>query len=307
MGVHSGGLRDFVNHVAHLIHSREDLPPYSVRCERITKPDPDAGVTATSWGPLAWVEVLATVMSIGLLVLSIIRSDGFALLATLLLSFLSTLIGFGSRWKINMMKRKSTRVVPDDMIVIKYTNGSFRIVKCNESIARELYWHPEACTYLFGDTTYRVISLFGTITLMVGVISLGNSTLPLQVAFAAAYLILNAVYWVVAALPPQWHWDLTCYKVEKEPYEGGETNESFTEALWKAIAITKDVEWVKLGQVAPANEGWKTWIGLALDAAQDVDDATHGDDKKAERPLPQWDPNENLTRCLDPGSAARNV
>ena len=311
IGVHSGGLRDFVNHIAHLIHSREELPDYSVRCERITKPDPDAGVSAASWGPLAWVEVLATAMSIGLLVLSVLKSDGFALLATLLLSFLSTLIGFGSRWKIEMMKRKSKRNVPEDQIVIKYTNGSFRIIKCDEKVARELYWHPEACTYLFSDTTYRVISLFGTIILMVGVISLGNSTLPLQVAFAAAYLILNAVYWVVAALPPQWHWDLKCYKVKSERYEGGEINKSFTEALWKAIAITKSVKWVRLGQVAPVAEGWERWMDLALNASlQDVDDGNQ-DDKESEtpreKPLPQWDPNIALTECLNPDPAAELV
>ena len=176
---------------------------------------------------LSWTGLLGTAMSLALLVLSAARQDGFALVATLLLSFLSTIIGIGSMWKLKLMERRSYREVPEDRIVIKYPNGSFRIIKSDEFTARELYWHPERCDYAFSERVYRLISLIGTFMLMMGVICLGNSTLPLQVAFAAAYLILNAVYWVVAALPPQWHWDLSCYKVDSEPYEGGEEKWKF--------------------------------------------------------------------------------
>ena len=131
------------------------------------------------------------------------------------------------------------------------------------NIARELHWHPEECNYVFGDIVYRLISLVGTLTLMFGVICLGNSTLYLQIGFAASYMILNVAYWIVAALPPQWHWDLSCYKVEREKYEGGEKHASFTQALWKAIAITQSVEWVENGQIAPVSEAWKLWVEKA--------------------------------------------
>ena len=255
-------------------------------------------------------------MSTALVILSIVKQDGFALLATILLSFLSTLIGVGSRWRLDLMKRRSTRNVPKDQIVIYYPNGSFRIIKCEESIARELYWHPEACNYTFSDTTYRLISLVGTITLMVGVVCLANSTLPLQVAYAGAYLILNVLYWVVAALPPQWHWDLSCYEVTQEFYEGGEANETFTNALWKAIAVTQSVEWVKLAQVAPVSEGWKKWVDMAEAAVymekerSDIEGSAENekeDEMVGIRPLPHWDPEKALTECLNPDPATRNV
>lgn len=314
IGARSGGIRDFVNHIAHLVHSRDPLPAYAVRCERITKPNPDSKVSAATWGPLAWLSLLGTAMSISLLAIAIARNDGFAMLATILLSLLSTLISFGSGWDLTLMQRKQNRRVPRDNIIIKYPHGAFLVVKCDENIARELYWHPDECKYRFGDITYRVVSLIGTITLMFGVICLGNSTLPLQIAFAAAYMILNAAYWAVAALPPQWNWDLSCYKVKREVYEGGEHHESFTQALWKAIAITESVEWVKIGQIAPVSEAWKAWVDMAGDIvekekerleAEGLSGDGSGDEKG--RTLPFWDAELALTEFLNPDEVGRNV
>lgn len=273
-------------------------------------------MTAKTFGPLAWVELLGAAMSLALLVLSIVRDDGFALCATVLLSLLSSFIGLGSRWSLELMQRKASRRVPRDNVVIKYPNGAFLVVKCDENIARELYWHPEECIYYCGDTTYRIISLVGTITLMFGVICLGNSTLSLQIGFAAAYMILNAAYWVVAALPQQWHWDLSCYEVKKEMYEGGEKQNSFTMALWRAIAITESVEWVKNGQVAPVSEAWKKWVDMAGDIVdqqkekRELEAAFPDDvdfDRTSIRSLPLWDPEQALTDFLNPDEQGKNA
>ncbi|KAL9631095.1 MAG: hypothetical protein Q9164_006077 [Protoblastenia rupestris] len=227
------------------------------------------------------------------------------------------MIGFGSRWSLSLMKRRSDRRVPKSTVVIKYPNGAFRIVKCNVSIARELYEHPEACNYALNDTIYRLISLVGTITLMFGVLCLGNCTAPLQIAFAAAYLVLNAVYWVVAALPARWHWDLSCYKITSETYVGGEANKTFTTALWKAIAITQSVGWVKNGQVAPVSEAWKSWVDQAEEVVRqhesdrmrmiDTLDDEKEDEVSSIKSLPDWDPEQALTDCLNSPRYARNV
>ena len=272
-------------------------------------------MTAKTFGPLAWVELLSFAMSITLLALSIQRKDGFALVTTVLLSLLSTMIGVGSRWKLSLMQRKAHRVVPKDNIVIKYPHGAFLVVKCDENIARELYWHPEECNYQFGDTTYRLISLVGTLTLMIGVICLANSTLDLQIAFAASYMILNIAYWIVAALPSQWHWDLSCYLVEKEEYEGGEKQPSFTLALWKAIAITQSVDWVKNGQIAPVSEAWKKWVdkaGEVVDRENEKNELrkngySNGFDERGVRSIPAWDAEAALTDYLNPSAIGLNV
>ncbi|CAD6591519.1 MAG: hypothetical protein ASARMPREDX12_005203 [Alectoria sarmentosa] len=308
VGARSGGIRETVHHIAHLLHSSEPLKPYSVRCERITKPIPEATVSARRFGPLAWLALLGTGTSLALLVLSVTRRDGFALLATVLLSLLSSLIGLGSRWSLKLGKRQQSRHLPQDDIVIKYPKGAFLIVRCDENTARELYWHPEECEYLVGNTTYRLVSLLGTITLMFGVICLGNSTLELQIAFAAAYMILNAAYWAVAALPPQWHWDLSCYDVERRDY-GKEDHATFTLALWKAIAITQSVDWVKHGQIAPVSNAWKSWIDKAGEVVMrqiEMDEAwgnTEGNRWK----MPEWDADQALTDYLNLGAAGNHV
>ncbi|MDI1485911.1 MAG: hypothetical protein OHK93_004100 [Ramalina farinacea] len=304
MGTRSGGTRESVNHIAHLLHSQKSLSPYSVRCEEITKPDPKKNVSAAKWGPLIQVEIVGFCMSVALFVLSLVRRDGFALLATLLLSGLSSLIGVGSQYKIDIMSRRSTRNVPKDSIVIKYPNGAFRVIRCEEEVARGLYWAPEECKYKYGDTTYRLISLVGTLALMVGVVCLANSTSLLQVVFAVCYLALNALYWVVAALPPGSNWDLSCYDVEPIHYEGGEDNKSFTQALWKAIAITESADWVKTPGVAPVSKGWELWVKKAKEAVERHQDQRKSCDEIAEKStgvksLPDFDWEEELTLCLD--------
>ena len=306
IGSTSGNVRDSVNHIAHLLHSREHIEDYHVRCELLTKLD-EGEVSARQWGFLALRSALGCSMSIALLGLSIARSDGFALLATLLLSFLSTLTGIGNRWELKLKERSSKRPVPPDRIVVKNPNGSFRVIICQESIARELYWHPETCHYRFGEKTYRFLSLIGTLALMIGVVCLGNSTLELQIGFAASYLILNAVYWIVAALPPKWHWDTDCYKVERVPYGDGEKNDTFTKALWKAIAVTDSVAWVRIGQIAPVSGAWRAWVDMADQvlhearqengngAAYEKYDLGGGKTLK----LPAWNPEAALTQCLE--------
>ncbi|KAI4150628.1 MAG: hypothetical protein L6R39_002227 [Caloplaca ligustica] len=236
-------------------------------------------------------------MSATLFGLSIREGDGMALLATVLLSFLSTLVGFGSRWELVLPRRVSTRQVPQSDVVIKYPNGAFLIVKCNEEVARALYWHPERCKYKRPATSYRLISLTGTLVLMFGVICLGNATLNLQLGFAASYIILNAAYWVVAALPQQWNWDLGCYKKEKVVYCGGEHSKNYTTALWKAIAISGTTNWVRLApDIAPTTKQWNLWLEEAarvIDAQPCIRDEMTG-----EYIFPPWDPERYLDKVL---------
>ena len=101
--------------------------------------------------------------------------------------------------------------------------------------------------------------------------------------------------------------------MKREDY-GGEGNDSFTRALWKAIAITQSVEWVKIGQVAPVSEAWKSWV----DTAGDVVDRDRerleaeglgedGSDEEKTWKLPQWDADQALTDFLNPDAAGKNV
>ncbi|KAL9040886.1 MAG: hypothetical protein Q9180_001633 [Flavoplaca navasiana] len=305
VGAYSGGNRDYVNHLAHLLHEGNTLPAYSVRCEKVTSTSPSSDVKAKLFGPITWLSILGFFMSIALLGLAIGLDDGFALVAILALSFLSTLVGIGNRWSLKLKKRVANRAVPPSDVVINYPNGSFLIIKCDEYTARQLYWHPEECEYMVSPTVYRAISLCGTLILMFGVICLGNATLNLQVGFAVSYIILNAAYWVVAALPPQWNWDLSYYHVQRIKYEESEQMQTFTEALWKAIAITQTAHWVEVGSIAPVSKGWASWIKEAEERAKT--EPAVWDEKDMVRGFPEWNYNAALTEHLEVASSTNTV
>lgn len=252
---------------------------YTVRCVTIKKlPTRDVTKKATdpppvkarAKAPIAVVTILGCVFSIVLLVASAVYDDGMSLVATLLLSFLSTLIGVSNKWTLQLPTRDKTPA-PDGDVVIRYPNGSFLIVKCNEDVARELYFAPEQIQYSIADDwQYRLISLVGTMFLMFGVIALANAKVELQVGWAAAYILLNAAYWIVAALPQRWHWDLSCFEVREFGIVGGPYNKTFTQALFKAIVFTKYADWTRIGNSAPDTAAWKAWVKEAEDQASTV-------------------------------------
>lgn len=287
IGTRSGAIRHDVNRIPHILlggdTSMKVKWDYSVRRLSIDRvPKKDFCIRTRPWGPLSLLSILGCAMSIALLVLSIHFNDGWALVATILLSCLSTVAGLGSRWSLELGQRRAIREVPKSDVVVQYPNGSFLIVHCDENIARALFFTPERCKYWLDSTWYRLIALPSTLMLMFGVIGLGNASECLQIAFGAAYLILNATYWLVAALPEEVHWQLSCLKVTPHEVCRGK---NFTEALWNAIRITGTAQWVHIGQVAPVTEAWKQWLQQAEDAANGPDPGN-------------WDFETNLTECL---------
>lgn len=294
--------------MANLLHSSRPLPAYAVRCERIKKDRNKPDVTARMLSPVTFLSLLGCGMSITLVIVSVIKEDGMALLATILLSSLTTLVGIGNLWNLRLKKRDAKRLVPPSDIIIVYPRGAFLIVRCDEEVARELYWHPELCEYVVGVTAYRILALIATLMLMFGVIFLGNASLTLQTCYGGAYLILNTAYWTVAALPEEWNWDLSCFKVEAERYAGGEQCKSFTSALWKSIAITQSTHWVTNGQIAPMSEAWTRWLQQAEVQANRREAKREGSHSTAgEIDLPWWDCETALTELMDMDRAANNV
>jgi len=167
--------------------------------------------------------------------------------------------------------------------------------------------------------------------LMFGVIFLGNAQTPLQLAFAGAFIIMNALYWIVAALPNRVHWDTSCFNVvdqciERLPVGKDELvdekgaqrilpkpigdkhktfvdeNETFTEALWKAIVVTKDVEWIKRSAAAPDTPAWIEWLekaeAKANESGSQMKNINGVNEKVLVWELPDWNPVKALNECL---------
>lgn len=330
VGVFSGNTRDHINHVAQLIHKGDSLPHYTVQWQRIVRSTANPIVKANLWGPVTYVSLLGSAMSAILLAISIYEKDGMALLATVFLSLVSTLVGFGSKWTLSLAERKSNRVTPPADVVVHYPGGVFLVVHCDEEVARALYFSPEACNYGLGKSWYRAISLLSTILLMFGMIMLANAKPILQIYYAAAYMLLNAAYWVVAALPYTWNWDLSDFEVVRQDYNmpRGDAEDpgpsltakerdvavSFTGALWRAIALTGSSGWVRTAGIAPKTAAWDEWLEEAENVAMQqkhpltpYPDPKHPMWKGKPPTLPLWNYQDTLTNLIngkDPASQA---
>jgi hypothetical protein len=278
-------------------------------------------LTALAFGPLTWVALAGFSFSVIILALAIKKRDGMALLATIFLSFLSTLVGVACKWTLKLPKRLNRNpCTPAGDVVIRYLKGSFLIIQCHEDVARELYFAPENIDYLVKHPwQYRIISLAGTMLLMFGVIFLGNATTIMQTYIAGAYIILNALYWIVAALPNGIHWDTSCFVVTDQYIENPDKmmeksisepshkhqyvdfNRTFTEALWKAILVTKNVDWIKRSAAAPDTSAWREWLYQAQREAEKVsfhNVDVHGEVVKVWK-NPGWDAQQALRTCME--------
>jgi hypothetical protein len=271
-------------------------------------------IRARKWGPLFWVSMVGFSLFIILLACSIWQEDGMAFLSIIFLSFLSSLVGIGNKWKLNLPRRvNGSRHTPPGDVVIRYPKGNFLIVQCHEDVARELYFAPEDLDYLVKDNwQYRIISLIGTLMLMFGVIFLGNAQVFLQLGIAGSYIIMNVLYWLVAALPSRIHWDSSSFEVvdqcilpkDEMPIKSKkylDKNNNFTQALWKAIVVTKDTAWITKSQAAPDHPAWKDWLHHAKIEAQNASSSVVKVDGKdvVVWELPEWDAQKALDDCFD--------
>jgi len=324
IGVHSGNMSEKIHHVAHALHRGDKLAANEVRLVRISEDDNCPRPSAKLFGPLAWLAVIGFAMSISLLVLSIVYNDGMAMLATIFLSLLSTNTGVANHWKPTPNDPKPDQHSPAGDVVIKYPQGAFIVAKCEERTARYLYFNPnERCIYSVESTVlYRALSLISTLLLMGGVICLANARIELQTGFAAAYMIINIFYWIGAALPPADHWNLNRLKIDEIPIEvhskppsnsapdDGSLN--YTEALWKAVAVTGTKQWIKDAGWAPITPAWDEWLVEAETAAKNgnsmPDIILQNGMKRETWKIPLWDAKAALSNLLRPSSAdARRV
>jgi len=239
-----------------------------------------------------------------------------AVLSIIFLAALSSLVGIANKWTLKLPRRlNKNRWTPPGNVVIRYAKGSFLIVECEEDVARQLFFAPEDIDYLIKEPwQYRLISLVGTITLMFGVIFLGNAQVYLQLGIAASYIIMNVLYWIVAALPSRLHWDTSCFEVVDQviaPCEGRlpparhgrkyiDYNKTFTLSLWKAIVATKETDWVIRSAAAPSHPAWTEWLKLARTKAREAGNREEKVSGKTVKvwELPEWNAQKALDECF---------
>jgi hypothetical protein len=204
------------------------------------------------------LSIASFVLTIGLLVWAAIIADGPATIAISLLAVATTLFCAAALWRPKMGSRRVLTKHPGD-VVIRTPNSAFVVVKCDEAIAGELYFQgddiEQAITKGFG-----LFVGVGTVIFMVAVILMGNSSWTMQAALAVTYLLLNAVYWIVALLPAATHWDFPRYECSSQEVK---QCQSMTEAIWTAILIIRKVGWAWRGGCIPQTEEWDEWLKIA--------------------------------------------
>jgi hypothetical protein len=252
-------------------------------------------------------------LSCVLLGVAIWREDGMSIVATVLLSLLTSLIGWGNKWTLQLPQRRvKDGKVPRGDVVIRYPKGVFLVVRCDEDVARELYFAPEMMQYLMTHgPAYRILSLVGTMMLMGGVICLANAQIELQIAYAASFMLLGTSYWIVAALPEKLHWDTSAFVVENECLSDSDMstkgfpsyNDTFTKALWRTIVLSKSIDWVHKSNACPDTEAWRQWLRDARDEAKKVSLAEKQNEADGKVittwQVPDWNPQKALGALLN--------
>lgn len=237
------------------------------------------------FGPVNLATMFGCILSIALFVLSVVYGDGMSLVATVLLSLLSTLIGLISRWQMQFVERPRGARDPAGDCVIRWPNGSYLVLKCNEALAHQLLFAPDAIAYKVQHSGQFIpVSLLGTLILMISVIALANAKIQLQIAWAVSYVILNIGHWMAAALPRGWNFDVSGHLIEEEHLSAGGKSATFAEGLFKAIVFTRSTSWVKLNTTVPDTPHWREWLRQAENAARQC---RTSEDTPDELPVPR--------------------
>ncbi|CAN8098476.1 unnamed protein product [Discula destructiva] len=229
--------------------------------------------------PIHIITIFSFLLTLVIFGLTAYWQDGNALLATMIISLQASLVGYASWWRPRMMCRPHSSDVPPADMVIRTREGAFILVKCTEEVARELYTGTEECEYHLGPTGYRICMALGTMSLMVGVVLLGNTKFNAQALISGSYILLNGAYWLLGLLPKKHFWDLSRYDWEEvTPIDARdadhnddsnvELQSSFTRTLWYAIRETREIGWVVRSDAAPGTPQWKKWLEEALKNAK---------------------------------------
>ncbi|PGH11900.1 hypothetical protein AJ79_04592 [Helicocarpus griseus UAMH5409] len=286
VSIHSGTLLVELNHLANLVYNI-DLPSFSIReisikhrqgyeetlhdekklRNRVLR-TPKGVIHARPFSPLAILSVASFFLSVGLCAWAVILEDGVAVIAIVVVSVASSIIGLSSMWHPNLTVRKQKTAVPDGDLVVRTRQGAFIIVRCTEEVARELYTGTEECSYVVGDQMFRALVGIGTFLLMSAVILMGNSTWTMQAALGCSYVLLNGCYQIAALFPKEWHWNLERYELDELQKLQTKT---YTQALWNAIRVSQVTNWVRVSHAAPNSEPWRAWIDLAGDNIHNPD------------------------------------
>lgn len=70
--------------------------------------------------------------------------------------------------------------------------------------------------YLASEHVHHCLSICCSVMLIMGILAVANAQIQLQIAFACAYISLNAAYLAIANRPARGHWDLSSFEIRRQ-------------------------------------------------------------------------------------------
>lgn len=173
-------------------------------------------VPAQIFSPLHTLTFVSFLVSLAILAGAIYWRDGTAILAVSLISLASSIIGYASWWQPQLMSTQGAenRKLPAGDIMIRTREGAFIYIKCDESVARELFSGTEECKYHVSSRFHDALMAAGTMILMLSVVLLGNCKWNSQIFIGASYIVLNGFYWGIGMLPKRYSWNLDRFDIQ---------------------------------------------------------------------------------------------
>jgi hypothetical protein len=264
-GVNSGNQRPTLNYFANVLHGDGTwLGPYTTRVLEIKIICDGPPIRPRLLSPLNLIAMISFTVSVGIAAWAIIIGDGVGLTGVLIMSMTTPLlcIGLKSSWSTPRRRMSLHAPRPQSWVVYRLPNGSITVVRCDEEVARLLYFHPDGINYTLSSYSGRGISgIAGGMMLVGSLVLFSNATWTIKAALVIAYTVLNLLYWLAAIFPARWSWHMD-FEVKEELIQ----NSTFTQGLWSAMWASQAVDWVLQGDHAPNTDAWKEWIEKARDA-----------------------------------------
>ncbi|KAK4997675.1 hypothetical protein LTR66_002938 [Elasticomyces elasticus] len=260
-GIKSGNKRSGLNYFASVIHGSGAFEgELSVQEYTIEWKGTSESIRPRTFNVFNLIAVGSFLLSVGLLVWSIVVGDGVAFMGIIIMSFATPFLCIGSKWTAGSLPkhRPYSANIPDGDVAIRARNGAFVVVHCREDVSRALYFAPNDCHFALSSWWARAIGgIAGGLTLTVSIILFGNSSWVMQAALAVSYAFLNVVYWSASLVEQKHCWDLSDFDVRRTFVK---SYPSFTEAVWQAIYLSGDTEWMDAGEVLPKTQAWNDWL-----------------------------------------------
>ncbi|GME23953.1 hypothetical protein BKCO1_5800021 [Neofusicoccum parvum] len=265
---------------------------YTVQCISIEK---ESDTTTIRKRAASYFLAPFDMFSVLLLTVSVLENDWFGVSATVMLSSLSSICGLLSYCKL----QRGELVLMDNPeigdVVITRPNGSFAVVRCSGQLAEEIFFRFNELFYITDNKIARLLlTLVSWFLLGFGIIVLANSQRKNQLLFTIAYSFNTLAHGLITALPLCIHWNMAHYKIQHEEFEQDDDTESdsFAQALWKTVVLTKGTDWIQLGDVAPRTASWDQWLREAKEMARTADVLETGEVLRWK--VLEWDADDRL-------------